>query len=221
MIRLYHGSKSGLSGEIDPARGRASCDFGKGFYTGDMPDQPRGLIANWRNNRFYELDCELEGLNVFTFTDDYRGQLDWCMYIAYNRGRLRADRCPALARRYEGYNRNYDVIVGLIANDKMYQVLDEFFALNLCDQALFEALSRVKLGKQYVFKTKRSCQPEHLRIVSSGTLTPSDIKFAKIQEQNRRRQTEQIAEQMKIRYRHASNVRYFDEILEEVNARET
>jgi len=35
---LYHGSKSGIKGDIAP-KSRDACDFGQGFYMGDLPDQ--------------------------------------------------------------------------------------------------------------------------------------------------------------------------------------
>ncbi len=48
---LYHGSKSGIKGDIAP-NSRDACDFGQGFYMGDLPDQPKGLIAEFPDNRF-------------------------------------------------------------------------------------------------------------------------------------------------------------------------
>ena len=41
---LCHGSKSGIHGDIKP-QSRSACDFGDGFYMGDKPEQPKGLIA--------------------------------------------------------------------------------------------------------------------------------------------------------------------------------
>ncbi len=52
---LYHGSKSGIKGEISPFDIRENCDFGRGFYTGELPTQPMGLIAGWKDHVFYEL----------------------------------------------------------------------------------------------------------------------------------------------------------------------
>ena len=37
-VLLYHGSKSGLVGDIKPIS-RERCDFGKGFYMGTTPDE--------------------------------------------------------------------------------------------------------------------------------------------------------------------------------------
>ena len=35
-VLLYHGSKSGIEGKIEP-KSRSQCDFGKGFYMGTDP----------------------------------------------------------------------------------------------------------------------------------------------------------------------------------------
>lgn len=212
---LYHGSKSGIQGEINPLSGREACDFGRGFYMGDKPDQPKGLIAGWRTNRLYELECDFTGLKLLEFADDYTGKMDWALYIGYNRGQIDPEKYPVLADRFQGYNSTYDVIVGLIANDKMYRVLNDFFELNICDKALLEALSRVKLGKQYVAKTKRACDPGHIRVISSRSLSDREIKEAKAREMNRGMQTEGIVGQLKTKYRRAADVKYFDEIVGE------
>lgn len=47
-ITLYHGSKSGIKGEIAPLS-REKCDFGKGFYMGTEETQPLTLICNYDN----------------------------------------------------------------------------------------------------------------------------------------------------------------------------
>lgn len=197
MIRLYHGSKKGIRGNIRPDTSRGECDFGCGFYTGDKPDQPRGLIAAWPGHRFYVLDCNLDGLNVKKFGEDYVEQMDWALFIAYNR--------------------DYDVIAGLIANDKMYQIIDEFFNMNVCDRGFLEALTRVKLGSQYVFKTVKACSDKHIKIVDEKKLRDAELKTAVAQEKNRKIQTADIVPQIKVKYRHARDVKYFDEILEEWN----
>lgn len=197
MIRLYHGSKKGIRGNIRPDTSRGECDFGCGFYTGDKPYQPRGLIAAWPGHRFYVLDCNLAGLNVKKFGEDYVEQMDWALFIAYNR--------------------DYDVIAGLIANDKMYQIIDEFFNMNVCDRGFLEALTRVKLGSQYVFKTVKACSDKHIKIVDEKKLSDAELKTAVAQEKNRKIQTADIVPQIKVKYRHARDVKYFDEILEEWN----
>lgn len=160
---LYHGSKSGIKGDIAP-NSRDACDFGQGFYMGDLPDQPKGLIAEFPDNRFYELDCDFAGLKIKTFEEDANDQIDWALFIAYNRGLLE-EKCRNLCEKYRAYNENYDVIIGIIADDKMTQALQRFFMGELCDAALIEAMQKVSLGKQYVAKTKEACDKTHIKIL--------------------------------------------------------
>ena len=214
-MRLYHGSKNGIEGAIGP-KSREICDFGVGFYTGDMEEQRMGLIASWNRSRFYELNCDLEGLSVLEFGDNYDDQIDWALYIGYHRMRELYDDYEKLRRRYEDYDKKYDVIVGLIANDKIYELMDEFFDGGLCDKALIEGLQRARLGKQYVFKTESACR--QLQIISERGLTRDEIKRASVQNDNRKKQMSGIIGQLKTKYRRAQDIKYYDEILEEWNA---
>ena len=212
---LYHGSKSGIKGDIAP-RSRDACDFGQGFYMGDLPDQPKGLIAELPDNRFYELDCDFAGLKIKTFEEDTNDQIDWALFIAYNRGLLE-EKYRNLCEKYRAYNENYDVIIGIIADDKMTQALQRFFMGELCDAALIEAMQKVSLGKQYVAKTKEACDKTHIKILRESPLTHEEIKQAKAISQNRNLILDQLFRQLNTRYRRAQNVKYFDEIIEEWN----
>ena len=49
--------------------------------------------------------------------------------------------------------------------------LNVFYRGLLCDKALLQALEYVKLGKQYVFKTKEACSGEHIRVMEQVLLT--------------------------------------------------
>ena len=71
-MRLYHGSKSGLTGTIAPVS-RDVCDFGRGFYMGTEKTQPLTLICHGESPKFYEIDYDLEGLRVYRF----EANLDW------------------------------------------------------------------------------------------------------------------------------------------------
>lgn len=212
---LYHGSKSGIKGDIAP-KSRDACDFGQGFYMGDLPDQPKGLIAEFPENRFYELDCDFTGLRIKTFKENFHDQIDWALLIAYNRGLLEEE-CRNLCEKYRAYNEGYDVIIGIIADDKMMQALQRFFMGELCDAALIEAMQRVSLGKQYVAKTKEACDKTHIKILQERPLTSGEIKQAKAISQNRNLILDQLFRQLNTRYRRAQNVKYFDEIIEEWN----
>ena len=51
-VLLYHGSKSGIEGKIEP-KSRSQCDFGKGFYMGTDPSQALTLICDYDKSKFY------------------------------------------------------------------------------------------------------------------------------------------------------------------------
>lgn len=51
------------------------------------------------------------------------------------------------------------MIIGYIANDRMFIVLDRFFNGEITDLALVNSLSALKLGKQYVALTEKRSKP--------------------------------------------------------------
>ena len=42
-LTLYHGSECGLTGPVSPYRSHGTNDFGRGFYMGTEPSQPKTL----------------------------------------------------------------------------------------------------------------------------------------------------------------------------------
>lgn len=213
---LYHGSKSGIKGDIKPYS-REACDFGCGFYMGDKSDQPKGLIAAYPNSRFYEIEYDEEGLTKKEFGVDYISQLDWALFVAYNRESVKLSQYEKLCMRYKGYNECYDIIVGVIADDKMTQVMNLFFNGIICDKAFIEALQYVRLGNQYVLKTDKACEKERISILSERKLTDAELKMIQAQNINRKNQINGLIHQIQTKYRRAQDVKFFDEILEEWN----
>lgn len=211
---LYHGSKSGIQGNIKP-QSRVSCDFGRGFYMGDKPDQPKGLIASYENNKFYEIEYNIDGLKIKTFEDNYIGQIDWVLFIAYNRQPEKLSEYTQLCMRYKAYHELYDMIVGVIADDKMTQVMQLFFNGQMCDKAFIEAMRYVRLGKQYVLKTDEACKKERFHIIKEYTLTDADKKLIISQNINRTNQLSTMINQIQTKYRRAQDVKFFDEIIGE------
>ena len=85
-LKLFHGSKNGLNDKIQPIS-RTLCDFGKGFYMGTEPEQPLTLICNYENATIYELELNTNNLNI----KEIPLNLDWVLFVAFNRGRLSKD----------------------------------------------------------------------------------------------------------------------------------
>lgn len=213
---LYHGSKSGIHGDIKP-QSRSACDFGAGFYMGDKPEQPKGLIASYPDHIFYEIDYDITDLKIKSFGDGYIDQIDWALFIAYNRQPEKLAVFKQLCMRYDAYNKQYDMIVGVIADDKMTQVMQLFFNGQMCDKAFIEAMKHVKLGSQYVLKSDKSCEKKRFNIIDQYKLTYADKKLIMAQNTNRATQLNNMINQIQTRYRRAQDVKFFDEIIEEWN----
>ena len=151
-VMLYHGSKSGIEGDIAP-KSRKQCDFGEGFYMGTEPSQALTLICDYESAKFYIVSISVEDLAVL----DVPADLEWAMIVAYHRGRMEKIKGTPFYSKYQEMIMDKDLIIGSIANDRMFFVIDNFFIGNITDAALINSLSALELGKQYVAVTQRGC----------------------------------------------------------------
>ena len=205
-ITLYHGSKSGIRGAIAPIS-RESCDFGKGFYMGTDRNQPLTLICNYPNAKIYTLSVELSELKIL----NVEVGIDWALLVAYNRGKMESVKNSSIYNRFANLSKDYDMIVGYIANDRMFVVLDRFFNGEITDLALINSLSALKFGKQYVALTEKACQK--IKILDEHELSENDRdKLKKESEANRSKGIE-MANEICRKYRREG--RFFDEILKD------
>ncbi|MDE7358395.1 MAG: DUF3990 domain-containing protein, partial [Lachnospiraceae bacterium] len=129
-ITLYHGSKAGIQGAIAPTS-RAHCDFGKGFYMGTDKPQPLTLICNYPHAKIYTMRVNLSNLKIF----EIEVGLDWAILVAYNRGKMENFKCSAAYNKFANLCKDFDMVIGYIANDRMFVVLDRFFNGEITDLA--------------------------------------------------------------------------------------
>lgn len=205
-VVLYHGSKSGIHGNIAPVS-RKYCDFGKGFYMGTERIRPLTLICNYPDARIYTLEVDLSDLKIL----DIEVGLEWALLVAYNRGKMEGAKDTLLYNRIANLSKKSDMIIGYIANDRMFVVLDRFFNGEITDRALINSLSALKLGKQYVALTKKAC--EKIKILDERRISDKEREELKQKSEENRQEGIQIAERICREYRREG--RFFDEILEE------
>ena len=204
VVRLYHGSKKGIDGDIAPIS-RAECDFGSGFYMGTAPLQPLTLVCNEEKPMFYTVDLDLRGLKVLTVDIG----MDWAMLIAYYRKEMEKAKGTAIYEKYAKMADGYDVIVGYIANDRMYTELSRFFNRTLTDVALINCLSALDLGKQYVAISEKACK--QIKIVGEQPISYLELAMLKDMSVTRRKEGVALAEEIEVKYRREG--KFFDEIL--------
>jgi DNA-binding XRE family transcriptional regulator len=204
-ILLYHGSKSGLSGKIAPIS-RSKCDFGAGFYMGTEPEQPLTLTCDFPHSKFCIVSVALDELTAL----EVPVNLEWAMVIAYNRGKMENIKGTTMYEKYRELCAGKDIIVGRIADDRMFYVLDNFFLGNITDLALVNSLSALPLGKQYVATTQRAC--DTVRIEKEIFISDLERRFLQdISEENRKKG---ISLANSICKTHRRDGQFFDEILD-------
>lgn len=201
---LYHASRKGINGNIQPIS-RSKCDFGKGFYMGTEAVQPLTLVCNEDKPKFYQLKMNLEGLKVL----NVEVGPEWAMLIAYFRGYMKGEEDTYIYEKYSHMADGYDVITGYIANDRMYQVLNDFFERRITDTALIASLSALNLGKQYVAITQKAC--DQIQILEEKSLNRLELLVLKDRSEIRRREGISLAERCVMEHRRDG--RFFDEIL--------
>ncbi len=201
---LYHGSKKGIDGEVKPIS-REECDFGKGFYMGTSALQPLTLICNENKPKFYAVELDMTGLKVLTVDIS----MDWAMLIAYYRKEMESAKGTPIYEKYANMAKGYDLIIGYIANDRMYTELSRFFNRTLTDVALINCLSALDLGKQYVAISEKACK--QIKILQEQPLSPLELALLKDMSAERRKEGIALAEEIEIKYRREG--KYFDEIL--------
>lgn len=205
---LFHGSKSGIKGKVAPIS-RKQCDFGSGFYMGTDPAQALTLICDYEKSKFYVVSIDMEDINFV----EVPANLDWAMLVAYNRGRMEKIKGTSFYEKYREITMNKDLVIGNIANDRMFFVIDNFFIGNITDEALINSLAALELGKQYVAVTQKGC--DAVRIEKEVEISYLEKLFMKeISEQNREKGSS-LARDICKNYRREGL--FFDEILDKAS----
>lgn len=208
-ILLYHGSKSGIEDIIEP-KSRKQCDFGRGFYMGTDPGQALTLICDYEKSKFYIVSVSTDNLAQI----EVPANIDWAMLVAYHRGKMEKINGTPFYNKYRDITQDKDLVIGNIANDRMFFVIDNFFVGNVTDMALINSLSALQLGKQYVVISQKGCNA--VRIEAEVELSYLERQFIKeIAEENRAKGIS-LANDICKNYRREGM--YFDEILDEVKS---
>ena len=209
-VLLYHGSKSGIEGDIAP-KSRKQCDFGEGFYMGTEPSQALTLICDYESAKFYIVSISVDNLAVL----DVPADLEWAMIVAYHRGRMEKIKGTPFYSKYEEMTKDKDLVIGSIANDRMFFVIDNFFIGNITDAALINSLSALELGKQYVAVTQKGC--DAVRIEKEIPISYLEKLFMKEVSEANRVKGSSLANDICRNYRREGL--FFDEILDQAAVR--
>lgn len=153
-MRLYHASEQKIE-KPDVLHSRDKLDFGRGFYLTSLRDQAVRYAERFTRRgkeafiNEYELDENTPDFFVKSFScyDE-----EWLDYVA-------------VCRKGEQPAKDYDAVSGGVANDKVFNTVDLYFAGLISKR---EALGRLKYEK-----------PNHQLCILNGRMLDLHLHFIK------------------------------------------
>ena len=149
---LFHGSKNGINGHIKLSVGEKYSDFGSGFYCGESLEQSVMFVSSYPNSSLYILRFNHSGLKK----KEYSVSREWMIMIAYFRGIIDSKNKIEIIEKELKQLESVDYIVAPIADNRMFEIIDQFIAGEITDVQCKHCLSATNLGMQYVFRTKKA-----------------------------------------------------------------
>lgn len=149
---LFHGAKTKIEGELRLDFSKQKNDFGNGFYCGESLEQSAMFVATFPDSSLYMLEFCEENLVGRRFAVSR----DWMLMIAYFRERLGEHAQSELIQRLVKDNQGIDYIVAPIADNRMFEIIDQFIDGEITDVQCQHCLSATNLGNQYVFVSEKA-----------------------------------------------------------------
>lgn len=153
-MTLYHASTLCID-KPDVLHSRDNLDFGKGFYLTSLYEQAIRYSERFTRRgkeafiNVYELDEETPGFTIKTF-ESYNEE--WLDYVT-------------LCRKGNPAAPKYDAVSGGVANDRVFNTVDLYFAALISKE---EALGRLKFEK-----------PNHQLCILNGEMLSRHLHFIK------------------------------------------
>ena len=201
IITLYHGSKRGLD-NITCNGSRLDCDFGSGFYLSTSINSAISFIEDIDESCAYIFYLNIEGLKILELKTD----LKWMLLICYFRKGIK------VPYKYEYLLKmvnEADVIIAPIADNKMFEILNEFSNGLITTTQALHALSASSLGKQYVIKTKKGI--DNIKMVAPLFVSSKEKEVSRRNSIDRANETETKMQYAKRNFRNQGQ--YIDELI--------
>lgn len=202
---LFHGSKGEIKGDIDVNFGRGNNDFGQGFYTGESYEQAVSFISTYDDPSVYFMSFDDSDLKCKRYSVDR----EWMMTIAYYRESLEEYENHPLIEKIIKESRDCDYIIAPIADNKMFETINEFIEGNLTDEQCKHCLAATNLGMQYVFLTEKAAS--RLKIVERCYVCDKEREYYKKIKEDYRKLGNDKVKLAKAQYRGVG--KYIDEVL--------
>lgn len=170
-VLLFHGAKTKIEGVLRTDCSKRRNDFGPGFYCGESLEQSAMFVATYPASSLYMLRFRPEGLTG----KEFGVSRDWMLMIAYFRDRLGVYEDSEVIRTLIKQVEGVDYIVAPIADNRMFEIIDQFIDGEITDEQCRHCLSATNLGKQYVFVTDKALR--RVELLERCFLTREEKEF--------------------------------------------
>lgn len=204
-IVLFHGAKKDFSMPIDiDNNSRTNNDFGKGFYLGENYEQAVNYISTLDKCKVYAFKLNTNNLKLYKYDVDN----NWMLIVAFFRGWLDDYKNHPLIKNLLKSIEDVDVIIAPIADNRMFDIINEFVENEITDEQCRHALAATNLGYQYVLKTDKAiksisflqemfvCDKEKTSCVQNRLLSTNNglqkVKMARIEYKNKGKYIEEL-----------------------------
>ena len=147
-MKLYHGSIDKVQ-EPEIRVPNRSLDYGYGFYTTTSFKQ----AEDWVHRKMKEKEVKQRFVNIYEFDSKVMKEMnclvfsspteEWVDFVMLN-------------RLQNGFNHEFDIVCGPVANDKVYAAFALYEGGLLNKQSLIAELKTYKLIDQYLFHTEKA-----------------------------------------------------------------
>lgn len=151
-VLLFHGAKTRIEGELRIDMNKRINDFGNGFYCGESLEQSAAFVSNQKDSSLYMLKFQPADLR----SKRYMVDREWMLTVAFYRGRLEEFKDSTVVTQLKKSMEGIDYIVAPIADNRMFEIIDQFIDGEITDIQCQHCLSATNLGMQYVFLTEKA-----------------------------------------------------------------
>ena len=150
LLDLYHGGEAPVKvPQVVSPKTVRPLDFGSGFYTTTSQDQARKWIGIRLRQHAYETGC----VSHFTVDRDILGESDLKVLVFHGSEEAWFDFVMD-NRHTAGFSHDYDIVMGPVANDNVYETLTLFEDGIISKPEAIARLKTYKLVDQVLFHTE-------------------------------------------------------------------
>lgn len=155
MAELYHGGTE-IIAKPEIRKPNRTLDFGSGFYLTSSEKQAEDWVrrrlesaedVGYVNVYHFSGEEAESSLNVKTFDS---ASEEWLDFVMSN-------------RKIQGFVHNYDIVIGPVANDRVYTAFSLYEGGVIDKETLIHELKTYRLVDQYLFHTDAALQHLHFK----------------------------------------------------------